>query len=349
MIRGSQFSSVAFEACGGDAPWFVQNRVARTIAPSTGPEVYPLVARGDCHPVIEANSEISLTLSYPGLLSDTGTNFFMTALLCDSDGTTASRCVITKNPSIGTREVAGATNSGRGTQLQGRGIHCVGGACSRIDGNGVAGLTSTAMSGARASFGVTFDNAGRLLVDGNRIDGVFAPTAANAPSWGLIGSAAMARIQNNVVFALNPASCCFALSVGGPLEIFSNYFAGAVSGARGTPVFKNNVFLNRIESDLPVDFDNNVLHASGTAPLAVFTIDSMSVEARTVAEIEALVGSGASGNIDATCPTSDFPNYRHLAGSPCIDAGSVAGAPTRDREGDLRDSLPDIGPDEYVP
>jgi hypothetical protein len=38
-----------------------------------------------------------------------------------------------------------------------------------------------------------------------------------------------------------------------------------------------------------------------------------------------------------------------LAGSPCIDSGTSAGAPATDRDGEPRDLSPDVGPDEYVP
>ena len=41
-------------------------------------------------------------------------------------------------------------------------------------------------------------------------------------------------------------------------------------------------------------------------------------------------------------------NVGSRAGSACIDAGSVNGAPLDDFDGDRRDANPDIGPDEYV-
>jgi hypothetical protein len=57
-----------------------------------------------------------------------------------------------------------------------------------------------------------------------------------------------------------------------------------------------------------------------------------------------LLGTLASGNLAVECPLS--PEGHLLPGSPCTDAGTPAGAPRFDFEGDPRDARPDIGPDE---
>jgi hypothetical protein len=63
--------------------------------------------------------------------------------------------------------------------------------------------------------------------------------------------------------------------------------------------------------------------------------------------IEALGDMSASGNLDVMCARSADDHL--LAGSACIDRGFAAGAPPRDMDREPRDTLPDIGPDEYVP
>jgi len=53
-----------------------------------------------------------------------------------------------------------------------------------------------------------------------------------------------------------------------------------------------------------------------------------------------------SGNIRGDYSNRDV---RLGATSTCRNAGTPAGAPTIDIDGDPRDAQPDIGPDEFVP
>lgn len=54
-------------------------------------------------------------------------------------------------------------------------------------------------------------------------------------------------------------------------------------------------------------------------------------------------GLTGTGNIDLLPNFFSASNYDLLASSPCIDAGTTAGAPADDIEGTLRDARPDIG------
>ena len=128
-----------------------------------------------------------------------------------------------------------------------------------------------------------------------------------------------------------------------PAEIHSNYFGGNSVLFGSDQIVRNNVFSGRLQiTNAPV-LENNKL---STAP-TLLDRGTTRTEVPTVAELEALLGASASGNISSACPiTSDG---HHVAGSPCIDAGTAVGAPRWDIDGDERDDFPDIGPDEFVP
>ena len=57
---------------------------------------------------------------------------------------------------------------------------------------------------------------------------------------------------------------------------------------------------------------------------------------------------GQSMNIAPLFINSDIDNYHLQAGSPCIDQGTVNGAPTDDKDGNVRDSNPDMGAYEFI-
>jgi len=61
-------------------------------------------------------------------------------------------------------------------------------------------------------------------------------------------------------------------------------------------------------------------------------------------------GWPGTGNLDADPLFVDTTNgdYHLGVGSPCVDKGTLVGAPTHDIEGTLRDAAPDMGAYEWT-
>jgi hypothetical protein len=105
----------------------------------------------------------------------------------------------------------------------------------------------------------------------------------------------------------------------------------------------------------PPVFQSNSVHSSATDFLRrgiLWAYDTTNPDIspstpvyRAISEINSL--PGADGNLDTVCTLSG--DLHLLSGSACIDVGTPAGAPFLDMDGDVRDAMPDIGPDEYVP
>ena len=94
----------------------------------------------------------------------------------------------------------------------------------------------------------------------------------------------------------------------------------------------------------------NSIFWDNTAGPTYGEINASSYGAVTVEYSDIQGGWEGEGNIDADPLFVDEENgdYHIQAGSPCIDAGTSEGAPEDDIDGDLRDSYPDIGSDEYT-
>ena len=237
--------------------------------------------------------------------------------------------------------------------------------CARIDHNDFRGLVSNAgYGGVRYVYGLSM-RGGRALVHANRF-ALQIPSGFSGGSWygrfcdGISLTDTPARIQNNSFDA--HFNCLSGRAVAGAAhgaEIISNHFNGT-----GEPLFshgvitvsagdivRNNVITGQrmlIAGVPPAVFENNAIYrGSSAAPLAAITVNGARVDAMTVAEVETLFGASASGNLNVQCALS--PDGHLLPGSPCIDAGTPAGAPHVNFEGDPRGALPDIGRDEYLP
>jgi hypothetical protein len=126
----------------------------------------------------------------------------------------------------------------------------------------------------------------------------------------------------------------------------SNYIVSGLSGAAAIGAtgntFRNNVLVGTslAFSGTPATFEHNVL-----APMIYLDGSAGGDTLTTAAAVDALTDTHADGTIAGTCAMSS--DYHLSAGSLCIDAGTPTGAPPRDKDGDPRDSSPDIGPDEY--
>ena len=82
------------------------------------------------------------------------------------------------------------------------------------------------------------------------------------------------------------------------------------------------------------------------SPTALY-LDEGTAALNDIDQINALVDMSVQANLSADPQQVNYPSDLHLStGSICIDAGTAAGAPTTDMDGDPRDAAPDIGPDE---
>lgn len=196
---------------------------------------------------------------------------------------------------------------------------------------------------------------------------------ARAPSGTGATIATGARLENNLILGSAGTAYCgsgahqigFGLSAAGDVDVSSNRVTAMrlcpaslasyqtpptalyITGSGGT--FRNNILS-------PGVCGNAAGEATSAADPLVFEHNALSPatyndEGRTlltsVASIEALQDMSASGNLASDC--APVSNDHLELGSPCINAGTLAGAPWRDRDGDVRDALPDIGVDEYKP
>ena len=341
VVRGNQVAgAVSFNPCAGTSPWFVGNRV------STNDQT-ALSVSGDCRPVIDGNVF--------GASAATLENGTVTTAQCSPSAGVASGCVFTHNR-FGASERLLSRASNSGTML---GLSCSGGSCARVDHNEFDGLSSSVPTGgSRSGTGLRLDG-GRVLIDANQfpMSGSSAGVA-NVGCTGMSVTNAESRIQNNVA-----GSLCFGrvgvfnplTRSGGKAQIFSNYFYAAY-GATGVDVkdeVKNDILIGSLGGTalagafgLPAAVDANAISATSPAKLAAFTIDSGSVQVNTIPDLESLFAGAASGNLGVDCGAS---NGTLSTGSACIGAGTPAGAPQFDFQGDPRDAEPDIGADEYVP
>ena len=318
-------SSLRMNACGGASPWVVDNN-AYALGEST-----VITATGDCHPVIEANPNIVATKRDYMFNTD-----LPRGIHCGAANGIASRCVVTTNPNITTQE--GPTNplfGNASTNAGVRAVLCEDGSCARIDHNKIVGTGNAFLSltrHARLAIGLELGG-GRALVNGNVIDSGYVQ-AGFFIGYGV-------QFSGNHRFQNNRVTRGLSNTSGGSSEIYSNAVNGLT--AFGGSVIRNNT-LGFLSATLPMTFENNAVPSGN---VSVRTTTASSYTSYALAALEALQGVSASGNLAASCPLT---STGHLsAGSACIDAGTPAGAPRFDFEGDPRGAQPDIGPDEHTP
>jgi hypothetical protein len=355
---------VRFRSCSGASPWLVSNTAEswHSISDPPGYEASSVVnftgetflATGDCHPVLEANS-VSTS-------SDKLDELGLRSIICSTEAGIASRCVVTRNT-----VTAYETTTTRATTLGNAvGVRCASASCARVDHNDFGGLVSNAgFGGVRWVYGVSMGS-GRALVHANRF-ALRIPDGFSGGSWygrycDGITVGALARVQNNrfdTQYYCRSSRAVVSTASGAPgAEIISNYFnglgdsfyPGAVTTSAGD-VVRNNVITGQgvlLAGVPPAIFENNaVFRTGGFGPLAAMTVNGTRVDVATFAELVALLGASASGNLNVECALSSDGHL--LPGSPCIDAGTPLGAPHVDFEDDPRGALPDIGRDEYFP
>jgi hypothetical protein len=269
---------------------------------------------------------------------------------------------------------------GGGISVGGTGISCHDGSCPRIGRNTVwglsAGSTSLCSLCQYTSTGVLISGAQDVLIERNDIEA--GCSTGSATGMALYGVSA--RVQNNVVKGhgglcsgaryrrVDMAGIRIYPTAGeGEFDVHSN----AIDAGAGDDV---NVVLNPVDectSDGIVHvgsssgiFRNNALSSSGCGGFQqtffassyafrgsarVFEHNALFVQGYDpgdayvyldgitplrIDDLNQLTTTISSGNFDGRCSN---------VGLPCIDAGTAAGAPRRDFNGELRDAMPDIG------
>jgi hypothetical protein len=367
VIRGSRVGAafdyptgagLRLESCAGAAPWIVDNAI---FAEGEESAFNALVAEGDCHPVIDSNSSVSAHVRGRGSA---------TALRCGATTGVASRCVIEGNGQVDVRFTWPPPSIG--PLLNGHGVVCTGGACTKVSRNSIMGSSAGGISCAAGcdvqGTGVEIAG-GEVLVDDNRISG----GSTSRRATGMIASGRL-RIQNNVIDAglldvvtLRGNVLYIALLLGGGrLDVHSNtIFVNPSRGNErvtdmGLPCTYWGIRFDGADS---ASFQNNRFHTGAcpagymetihafrentpSADPTIFehnSLDGYLDEGTTHANPNLLTDMIASGNI-ARC---EGMGWSLVSGSTCIDAGTRQGAPVADFDGELRDALPDIGCDEF--
>jgi hypothetical protein len=359
---GGQVNShgVWLEDCDGDAPWIVDN--FRIYGESNQPAalVDGVRAEGDCHPVIDSN--LLITGGIEGGAATTN------GVYCAANNTGASQCVV-----IGNVLISGSSQGNPNFPPVAVGVRCDDDACMRISNNTITGMQAVDVYGVWLQEGGTF-------VDNNTITGGCGGTSAT----GLYSDNSFARIQNNRIFSgtctTNPPATSrgmYVVTEAGTYEIdvHSNVIdgqgnaaactsygveldvAGGAAPAAGVGIFRNNIIragecntasYGFYESDTAADpriFENNDLDPY-SSPTALYFDDTGGLG--TAGAVDALGDMTASGTISVDPSFVGYPGNLHLqGGSQCDGAGTPAGAPQYDMDGEARDPVaPDIGADE---
>ena len=352
------------EDCAGAAPWIVDNYYIAAAGVNQQTRVDGVRAIGDCHPVVDSN--VQITGGGEGQASNPN------GVHCGANPqNVASRCVV-----LGNRLIEG---SDFGFPPIATGVRCDAGGCMRIAGNTITGR------GGVTSFGVWLQTTGTLL-DDNVIRGGCSPTATGVHSLDSAARVQNNRIFGfsqsdctGVAVNLQLSSGLVAVLAPGirEVEVHSNDIdaGGLVGGvaactsrgialdsgiavpSSGVGIFRNNIVrtgscptrydvVELLAAADPRIFQNNDLDPY-QSPTALY-FDEATSALGTIAAVNALGDTTASGNISADPLYAGYPLDLHLSsGSPCEGAGTPAGAPLVDMDGDTRDLVtPDIGADE---
>ncbi|HSU42209.1 MAG TPA: hypothetical protein VLJ38_21660, partial [Polyangiaceae bacterium] len=376
------------EDCAGASPWVVQNygiELKNSIAGAGGPDASATIrAAGDCHPVIEANRVIHGFGGSDPVTVVTCTSRGNVASRCvvtnNPDVSAGYMVSNTSDLQPGANAVAVDCSFGcsrvdhnKITGIQAipndcGALHCSRNAVGLNLNGGSTWVSSNRILGGALGFvratGVSMaDPQGRL--ENNVIFGTNEPPAP--------------RGQTPVIELAHARVAVGLSSYSGDVD--SNFIAGSDGALTATDVlecasdgvdlsggsFRNNIItggrcglsiLRLGSTAAPTTFEHNALYngavtaseydylATG-ALLADYALAGVASGTLlfTAADVDTKLG-GAASFAEPCAQTSD----RHLAGgSACIDAGTLAGAPQLDIDGEARDTSPDVGPDEYRP
>ncbi len=348
------------EDCDGAAPWIVDQHFIAAGGDNQMSRVDGVRAIGDCHPVIDSNVEISG--GGEGAASNPN------GVHCAANGqNVASRCIV-----VGNLEIRG---SEAGYPPIATGVRCDDGSCLRVEDNvitGRGGVISTGLflqrtgsyvSGnqirggcSQTATGVHAEDAS-ARVENNTVQGYTASdcTGNPPPAQTSVGMRVLVaqgihelEVHSNTIDATGSNNNC----TGRALEL--SIVGMAPAGGRG--VFRNNILragacatrFDLVEMMTAADprvFENNNLDSAGN-PTALYR-DENTTDLTMAAQVDALADMIVAATLSVDSLLVNPPTDLHLQnGSPCIDAGTNAGAPLTDIDGAPRDQNPDIGADE---
>jgi hypothetical protein len=284
-----------------------------------------------------------------------------TGLICDG-------CSV-KGNTIGT----GNLNLAQGIISSGVGLYCLG--CPEISYNQINGLAPEGCIRNCQFDSIGLRVVGDTLVHANSIGGGCGSGRLGLDRLGSVGvyAAGAVRIQNNYIHGGGVCPLFYppfgddthiaktaGIDASSGADIHSNWIEGgnvnvsaclspAIANPNGA-LIRNNILIPgncasaaHIEAlypeDNPAVLQNNDFAPGGSVLFRIIG----AVDPRTAEEVNALSAFLSSGNFRATCS-------RELdSSSPCVDAGTSAGAPATDFQDEPRDSEPDVGPDEWNP
>ena len=334
----SSTTGIAMENCSG-TPTVSGNDVFAENHGSSG-SAAAMTVTGACEPLIEANLLVSAGVD----------GIDNTALTC------AASCIVRDNPSIRVEKTGsfdypqGGSPPPRGTVMA---LSCSG--CQEISANVVTNYVPR----GPLSVDLNYRRDSGYVVTGAAVSGATL-VARNDISSGCgqhsVGMTATGgRVENNVITGgcvypgLNPR---LFTSVGlrtlGLVDVHSNLI-GSPSPGPFDPLISEGLQVYFWEAVVR----NNIIGGHGSAigglatgfpPGVIFqnndVLPGFDIDAIDAATLNAQ--SGSSGNFEAYCPGPHI-----TAASPCRDMGTPTGAPSDDFDGEPRDSLPDVGPDEW--
>jgi hypothetical protein len=278
---GSSAAALSFAECEGAAPWIVDNESIGLTVFRSANDV--LLAKGDCHPVIEANHAIGVTSDST---QQTGVSFAATAVHCEA-GTVASRCVIAHNTILGALENM-PTSYVLGQGLTGLGVRCDGGSCARIESNQITGcITNIAcQSGA-------CQRSGQALVLSGGAPYVAHNVLNPGSGWGMTNFTQFTALASTGVTAGTLVHNVWSGGFDGAALDYE-YNVGSVVWHGGGTVSNNCLSLREADaSSDPLVFTNNYVSQY---------VDEGTTTLTTPAQINALTDMVSSGNTNATCP-----------------------------------------------
>jgi hypothetical protein len=335
QLQGNLVTGVSLTGCTGSPPAVSGTTLQIKGRPATNPPMQGFGINAQNCPTIITSNNVSVVADYPTWAET------LRGVACTLSSSSGALCTVEDNVVSITSEAQGSLPT-HGYTVDAVGVDCD---CSSFTGNQVTGLDKIDGSGLGTNHGGGAYVRGATLVSRNKL-------SAGCSEIGLLASG---RIENNLVLgpscnhAIAGASQNVGLGLAGDADVHSNTILGGygVTLGSGHVSLRNNI-IKGVSSGLQ--------SAAGTSPVVLQNNDVTSTGGTlylqgsngftTASELNTLPGVVTSANFSAD-PLLDS-TYHPSAASPCVNAGTTAGAPALDLAGNTRDSQPDVGAYEHV-